>query len=307
MPRRLPPLNALLATDAVLRHGSVKKAAVELGVTAAAVSQHVKLLEQTLGASLLVRHPRGVSLTAEGERLMQPLAKGFDQLEEAVVPLVHSGRAVSVLLSTMPSLGRAWLVPLIPELQRRFPHLSLTVRTEAALVDFDESDVGLAIRYCSAPDRGLVAVRLFGETVAPVCAPALAHTTQARRGLSTLARLPLLHDTDAARHGTPFGWEDWTTRAELAQCPGLYFSDATLLLDAAEAGLGVALGRSPLVRSRLLSGHLSQPLSEQRPSARAYFVVTSRRQYRKPAVRDLFDWFASRADEWSALFEMPLG
>jgi|SRR6478736_2747239 len=306
MTRRLPPLNALLALDAVLRRGSVKKAALELGVTPAAVSQHVKALEGVLGTALLVRHPRGVSLTAEGERLLQPLAKGFDQLEEAVVPFSHPGRAVSVLLSTLPSLGRAWLVPLLPDVQRRFPQISLTVRTEAKLVDFDQSDVGLAIRYCAAPERGLISARLFGETIAPVCSPALAHTAEARRGLESLVKLPLLHDTDASRHGGPFGWEDWVPRAAVAQRPGLHFSDGTLLLDAAEAGLGVALGRSPLVHGRLLSGRLAQPLAEQRASTRAYFVVTSRRQYRRPAIRELFDWFAARAPEWSARFDEPL-
>ena len=306
MARRLPPLNSLLALDAVLRRGSIKKAAQELAVTPAAVSQHVKHLEQTLGLALLVRHARGVSLSAEGERLLQPLARGFDQLEEAVVPLSHPGRAVNVLLSTLPSLGRAWLVPLIPDLQRRFPHISLTIRTEPKLVDFDQSDVGLAIRYCASPERGLVSARLFGETVTPVCAPALAHTAEARRGLEGLARLPLLHDTDAARHGAPFGWEDWISRGAVGHHPGLYFSDATLLLDAAEAGLGVALGRSPLVRTRLLSGRLSQPLSEQRSSTRGYFAVTSRRQYRKPAIRELFDWFAGHASQWAGLFEEPL-
>jgi DNA-binding transcriptional LysR family regulator len=264
----------------------------------------VKLLEQTLGVALLVRHARGVSLTAEGERLLSPLAKGFDQLEEAVVPLLQPGRNVSVLMSTLPSLGRAWLVPLLEDLQRRFPQLSLTIRTEATLVDFDQSDVGLAIRYCAAPERGLVSARLFGETVAPVCSPALAHTAEARRGLEGLARLPLLHDTDASRHGAPFGWEDWIAREQVAQRPGLYFSDATLLLDAAEAGLGVALGRSPLVHSRLLGGRLAQPLAQQRDSARAYFAVTSRRQYKKPAVRELFDWFAGQAVQWSERFQL---
>jgi LysR family glycine cleavage system transcriptional activator len=303
MVRRLPPLNSLLAVDSVLRLGSVKRAARELGVTPAAVSQQVKLLEQTLGVALLVRHPRGITLTAEGERLLQPLAKGFDQLEEAVVPLQQPGRNVSVVLSTLPSLARAWLVPLIPDIQRRFPHTSLTVRTDPALVDFDQSDVALAVRYCAAPDRGLVSARLFGETVGPVCAPALAHTADARRGLEGLARLPLLHDTDAARHGAPFGWHDWAPRAAQGARPGLSFSDATLLLDAAEAGLGVALGRSALVRGRLLSGRLAQPWQEQRTSTRAYFVVSSRRQYKKPAVRELFDWFAARASEWSQAFE----
>jgi len=305
MARRLPPLNALLALDAVLRLGSVKKAARELAVTPAAVSQHVKGLEQNLGVTLLVRHPRGVSLTSEGERLLEPLARGFDQLEDAIIPLVHPGRAVSVVLSTLPSLGRAWLVPLIPELQRRFPQLSLLVRTEAKLVDFDQSEVGLAVRYCSAPERGLVSARLFGETVSPVCAPTLAHTEQARRGLGTLLKLPLLHDTDASRHGAPFGWADWAPRGELGQRAELSFSDGTLLLDAAEAGLGVALGRSPLVRTRLLTGRLVQPLDVSRASARAYFVVTSRRQYRRPAIRELFDWFAARAPEWSLQFEEP--
>lgn len=306
MARRLPPLNSLLALDAVLRRGSVKKAAQELAVTPAAVSQHVKVLEQMLGVALLIRHPRGVSLTVEGERLLQPLAKGFDQLEEAVIPLTQSGQRIGILLSTLPSLGRAWLVPLIPDLQRRFPHFTLTVRTETKLVDFDESDVGLAIRYCASPEAGLVAARLFGETVAPVCAPALAHTAEARHGLATLMRLPLLHDTDASRYGDPFGWQNWTLRSEARQIHGLYFSDASLLLDAAEAGLGVALGRSPLVHARLLSGRLSLPLAEQRPSSRAYFVVTSRRQYRKPAIRELFDWFAGHAAEWSAKFDQPL-
>jgi LysR family glycine cleavage system transcriptional activator len=305
MARRLPPLNALLALDAVLRRGSVRRAAEELRVTPAAVSQHLKHIESVLATELFVRHPRGISLTRAAERLLPALSRGFDALEEAVAPLVQPSRTVSIVLSIMPSLARAWLVPLLPELRRRLPHLDLTVRTEPSLVDFDRDEADLAIRYCTAPDRGLVAARLFGELVFPVCSPEFALGPHPLKDPAQLEAQPLLHDTDAAKNGTQFDWDHWFAARglQLPRRAGLCFSDASLLLDAAEAGLGVALGRSPLVRTRLREGRLHRPFDVQLASDRAYFVVTSRQKHRRAPVRELFDWFASQGPEWSQEME----
>lgn len=304
MARRLPPLNALLALEAVLRKGSVKQAARELSVTPAAVSQQIRNIERAFGLDLLIRHPRGVSLTVEAERLRPQLAHGFDLLEEAVAPLSHASKPSKVIVSIMPSLGRAWLVPYLPELRARLPHLELVVRTETTLVDFDRDEVGLSIRYCREPERGLVAHRLFGELIFPVCSPALAHGPKPLKTLDDLRAFPLLHDLDAPRHGAVFGWDGWLPSAHArSPAPSFAFSDASLLLDAAEADLGVALGRSPLVLSRLRAGRLVRPLPDARPSERAYFVVTSRRQYRRPPVRDLFDWLTAQSEQFRVAFE----
>jgi LysR family transcriptional regulator, glycine cleavage system transcriptional activator len=281
MPRRLPPLNALLALDAVLRNSSVRKAALELGVTAAAVSQHIKHLETLLGTELFVRHPRGISLTLTAERLLPALARGFDALEEAVLPLTHPARSANVTISILPSLGRAWLLPLLPEVRRRLPHLDLTVRTDPTLADFNQEEVSLAIRYCRVPERGLVAQRLFGELVFPVCSPQLFHGAPALRQFSDLVHFPLLHDTDAARFGAPFDWDSWFSEVPLPtpHAAGLCFSDGSLLLDAAEASLGVALGRSPLVRSRLREGRLLCPFAIKKRPEPPFLVEGQVRSY----------------------------
>lgn len=305
MTRRLPSLNGLVALEAALRHRSVRRAAVELRVTPAAVSQRIKHMEAALGVSLLVRHARGVSLTSAGERFLPQLARGLDALEELVHAASQSARSVSVVITTLPSLGRSWLLPLLPELRRRFPNVEFTLRTEATLVDFDQSEVTLGIRYCAVPEAGLVSLRLFGETVFPVCAPQLLHGKIPLRSLDDLGQHCLLHDADAARNGPPFAWADWlpSQANQSLRSPGVTFTDASLLLDAAEAGLGVALARSPIVRARLLAGRLVTPFAEQRGTGRSYFVVTSRRQYRKGVVRELFDWFAGQAADWTVLFD----
>jgi len=298
MPRRLLlPLNTLVALEAALRTGSISAAAKELGVTPAAVSQHIKSLEETYEIGFFERRAKGLAITAAGRRLLPRLSECFDALEVATAHLVYPSNEADMALSVLPSLAKAWVMPLLPSMQQRFPEIAWSVLTETRMANFKDDDVDLAIRYCVAPESTLVSQRLFGEDVFPVCSPALALDLPRVPTLHDIAACPLLHDLDAAGRGDAFDWDLWfdaagIDRDERAECR---FSDAALLLDAAEAGLGVALGRSPLVASRLREGRLVRLGMEVRASTRSYFVVTSRRNHRRAAVREVFDWFVQAA------------
>jgi LysR family glycine cleavage system transcriptional activator len=297
MPRHLPPLNALVALEATLRRQSIRRAAEELGVTAAAVSQHIKNLEEQYGIALLARHARGVSLTQGAKTLLPGLTRAFDEVEIAARPLVKKGQVARVTLSLLPALARCWLVPRLALLQRSAPHLELTVRAEAHFVDFERDEVDLAIRYCPAPPSHLHTVRLFGEEIFPVCSPALLHRVGLPAGADDLTRFPLLHDVDAEPHQPHIGWSRWFEEVGLSMPPGphLHCNDSSTLLEAAVQGLGLALGRTPLASELLRRGALVCPWPAKKVSDRSYFLVGPRRAFRRPAVQLLAEWLTAQA------------
>lgn len=297
MGRRSLPLNALVALEATLRRQSIRRAAEELGVTPAAVSQHIKNLEVQYGVQLLARHARGVSLTQAAQGMLPGLTRAFDEVEAASRPLLKKGQPARVTLSLLPALARCWLVPRLALLQRSAPHLELTVRAEAHFVDFERDEVDLAIRYCPAPPSHLHTVRLFGEEILPVCSPALLHRIGLPTSAGDLARFPLLHDVDAEPHQPHIGWSRWFEDAGVPapSGPHLHCNDSSTLLEAAVRGLGLALGRTPLASELLRRGELVCPWPAKKVSDRSYFLVGPRRALRRPAVQLLSEWLTAQA------------
>ena len=215
MPRRLPPLNALRAFEAAARHGAIAKAAEELSVTPSAVSEQVRLLEARLDVKLFHRRAQGVTLTSEGAALLPGLTDAFDRLAAVGESLGERRKRTRVVVSLLPSLAAAWLVPRLPELRVDLPGIELHVRAERLLVDFTREDVDLAIRFASGPFRDLEARRLMGETVFPVCSPTLAYGQRPLHRFNDLRRHTLLHDTDAHPRQPWMSWPAWFAREGL--------------------------------------------------------------------------------------------
>ena len=186
--RPLPPLTALRAFEAAARHGNFVKAAAELGVTAGAVSQHIKGLEERLGLTLFRRLARGVRLTEAGRAYLPGIADGFDRLARATLQVHESGLAGRLTLTVLPSFAAGWLVRRLPAFRARHPDIDLVIRSERQTVDLHRDEADLAIRYGLGDFANLEATHLMREEIFPVCAPALLNADPPLRAPADLMR-----------------------------------------------------------------------------------------------------------------------
>jgi LysR family glycine cleavage system transcriptional activator len=296
--RRLPPLNALRAFEAAARLGSFVAAAAELRVSAAAVSQQVRRLEAYLDTPLFQRLPRGLVLTEQGRDYLPELTAGFALLAESTVR-VRARRADGLLtLTTLAGFANGWLLPRLHRFRERAPRIDLVVRTSRELLDFRRDAIDLAIRFAAAPGRGLQGEVLVREELFPVASPQLFRGGRVPDSLAEVADYPLLHDTDAHPQQPWLGWRGWFERAGLPAAKvarGPQFSDSVVLIGAAVAGLGIAIGRAPHVAPLLARGQLVRVTRESWLSPWSYYLTAPPAHFRRPAVRAFVDWATQEA------------
>jgi LysR family glycine cleavage system transcriptional activator len=261
------PLHILPGFAAAARSGNLTRAAQSLHLTVSALSHQIRALEERLGRRLFERGPRGVVLTADGERLLAQVGPHLEALEQALRPFAPR-RDDTLTVTVMPSMASAWLVPRLGGFLAAHPQLELNLLSSERLVDFErEPEIDAALRMGAGRWPGVTAEHLLDETLVPVASPALLR----KHGVptdATLHRWPLLGER--GEH-----WPRWFARHGGHQ-PARYvahFDDLESLHRAAVEGMGVALAR--MVRSRLLieSGQLVV-LSERRlPSDYAHYLV----------------------------------
>lgn len=293
MARRLPPLNALRAFEASARLGSFVAAAAELRVSPAAVSQQVRRLEQYLDTHLFKRLARGLTLTEQGRDYLPELSAGFDLLGESTARL-RAKRADGLLtLTTLAGFANGWLLPRLHRFRERAPRIDVVLRTSRHVLDFRRDAIDLAIRFAPAPGRELHGELLCCEELFPVASPRLFGGGRMPDTLAALADYPLLHDTDAGPEQPWLGWRGWFERAGLATSVagrGTQFSDSDVLIGAALAGLGIAIGRAPHVTPLLARGQLVRVTQESWMAPWNYYLVAPPAHFRRPVVRTFVDW-----------------
>ena len=301
MRRPLPALNALRTFEAVARLASFSRAAAELGVTPAAVSHQVKVLEEQLGQRLLTRTSRRVEVTAAGSALAQAVAEALDGLAAAVGRLKGRPRENRLLVSTSPSLGSKWLVPRLERFSQQHPEADVRIEVSSALVEFGE-DVDLALRFGAGSYPGLAAERLFDEVIFPVCSPKLLRRGPPLNEPEDLRRHTLIHYDWQAQGIVWPDWQMWLLAAGVRGVDterGLHFGMGNLALQAAIDGQGVALGDSTLVSDDLAARRLVRPfaLSLQAPLGFAYHLVYPAAALEKPLAAAFRDWLLAEAAE----------
>lgn len=297
MRRRLPPLNALRAFEAAARHGSFALAAEELAVTPAAVSQQVKALEALLDVALFRRLPRGLVLTDAGRAYLPGLSDGLDRLAAATAHLREGRMSGVVSVTSLASFAAGWLVPRLSDFRRQYPGIDLRIDTSRHIVDFAREDIDLAIRFGAGPFPGLEALHLLDEEIFPVASPALLHGAQPLNSFADLQHHVLLHDVDAHPKQPWMFWKAWFARERLdaaAASRGLFFTDSNVLITAAVAGQGVALGRSPLLGEHLAKGRLVRLFDRSWKAEWSYYVVAPAAQLKRPLVRAFVDWLLTQ-------------
>ena len=298
---RLPSLNALRAFEAVARLGSVSLAGDALSVTPGAVSRHIKELESDLGVSVVERDGRGVRLTANGKHLKNGLYPAFDMINRAVLRTRRDPRRRRLLVAVVPLFATSWLMARLDRFSRQAPKVDVIVAdrfSEAAVADAD-----IVIEWGAFESMADVdAERLTHELVFPVCSP---ETCPNR----TLAGATLVH-----RHNFPnrYDFPDWPiflgavgleTLEGVDPRAGVSVSGG-LIMDAARAGMGVALANTTIAHDDLAVGRLVCPVSQTMETDIGYWLLTSKAVKERSEVKAFRAWLL---DELAGSVGQPTG
>jgi LysR family glycine cleavage system transcriptional activator len=274
MSDRLPPLSSLRAFEAVARRLSFSRAAEDLHVTPGAVSQQIRFLEQHLGETLFERTRRSVTLTETGMKILPDIQSGLDTLSRALSSKAASYSAKGLTISVAPSFAAKWLLPRLADFSDQHPDIDLRISATVALADFKRDKVDLAIRLGRGNYGDLHSELLFGESLAPLCSPAVLAAKGRLRQPDDLRKHRLLHDTSIPGESEQSSWERWLSLAGARHVPahrGTRFSLADLAMQAAIDGAGVVLGRMVLAEGDLAAGRLVRPFKVILPLDVSYF------------------------------------
>lgn len=255
--RSVPSLNALVVLEAAARHRSFTSAGVELGVTQAAVSRQVAMLEEELAVQLFTRRHRAIEPTTACELLAASLAMSFATIADSVEMVRLDQRQEVVTIGATLAFSSLWLLPHLGEFRKRYPSTQIRVVSQDARFNLNSGEVDLIVRYGSPPFQDGVVVASRTDEVFPVCSPNYASRVDDFADAVRHARCELIaHDVPERSW---YGWQDWFARAGLAVGrpePALRFNHYSDALQAARSGHGVALGWGVLVQRDLLDGSL---------------------------------------------------
>jgi LysR family transcriptional regulator, glycine cleavage system transcriptional activator len=286
-------LGFLAGFEAAARTLSFTLAAAELNLTQSAISRQIKALEEALGVVLFERFNRRLALTEAGEALRRTVGGMLRDLDEGLADLAPLPASNEVSVTTSISFASLWLVPQLAEFRRKHPSVEVRISADNSIVDLRAKRIDLAVRFCRPDMPPAGAVPLFGEEVFPVCAPGLLKDpTHPLRTPRDLAHHVLLSTSDV--NLTP--WLDWSQWLVANGAPGLkpahtlVLSHYDQLISAAVDGVGVALGRTPLIQRFTDLGKLVAPFRGRAASPRNYFLVTRPGQAQTPAVKAFAEW-----------------
>jgi LysR family glycine cleavage system transcriptional activator len=277
--RSLPPLNALRAFETSGRRLSFRAAAQELGVTQGAVAQQVRALEEHLGVSLFLRHPRGLALTQSGAAYLVDVTRAFDTLAESTGRLL--ARPDRVTISVTPTVAAKLLIPHLGELYADLPGVELRTLATEAISDFDRDQVDIAVRLTRTPFAvDVEAQLLFRQELVAVASRALVGDLSLPLSIEQLRSFPLLHD--AHDHWAKF-------LGVKGKLPGAVFNQTALALDAAMAGQGIALACRTFVAADLKAGRLIQ-VAEAGIMGPDYYLVRKRLPAPSKTASAVWNW-----------------
>lgn len=244
----LPPLLALRAFEAVARHLSFIKAAVELSVTQSALSHQVHKLEQHLGKPLFIRRTRAIDLTLDGQHYYDQIRPALEAIGAATRSQRAAPSAGLLRIGVLASFATLWLAPRLADFFQRYPHIQVELLPAIQLANVATAEVDLAIRYGKGDWPDVQATRLMAEILSPVCSPGF-KAMQAPHGALLMA----------TSH-RPFEWTDWSAhyQVDLGPYPRVMLHDYNIVVEASVAGQGIAMGRHRLIERRLQDGSLVQ-------------------------------------------------
>ena len=296
-----PPLIAVRAFEAAARHLSFIGAADELSVTPAAISHHIKRLEESLGQRLFERSNRSVRLTRIGLQLSRRVSSILAELDESLLEAA-SGHGDRLRVTALPSLAVKWLMPRLDGFERLHPDIDLNIDASDALANPETDSFDIALRYGLGSYPGLAVERLMSADVVAVCSPALlASEVVLLRAPADLRHHRLLHDSTHGRFNASDipNWRLWlqkTGSIDVDGSRGPVFGSIHLAIDAAVSARGIALAPYPLVMADIQAGRLVNVFPEiVMPNPYAFWIARPPAQAEDPSSVAFWTWAASEA------------
>ncbi len=284
-------LSYLTTFALVAKHASFTQAAHELNITVGAVSQQMRLLEQQIGFALFTRHSRGITLTSKGSILSNTLNTHLEPIAQTLQQLMQTASdPKEVKLKLTPSFAYKWLMPRLKYFYNQHPDISVLTYAEGGLVHIDNTSVDLTIDYGQLPYYQDDAIELFTEQLIPVMSPDYyRQLTQGTSHNDFWQQATLLHDAmpyrDADKHSE---WQYWLAQHQISTNyhGGHFFNRTDMAMAAAEAGLGVAMARSALIKEEVNRKKLIAPFGSLEAKA-GYFLL---QHTDNASVRQFKDW-----------------
>lgn len=280
-------MSSLRAFEASARHLSFSRAAEELNITQSAVSRQMRMLEGLLRLKLFHRIRQRLALTEAGAAYVPAVRECLSRLEAATLELLsHQGTGGVLNLAILPTFGTRWLIPRMPSFARAHPQVTVNFATRAVVFDFAHERLDAAIHFGDAAWPGVIAHRLMGEEVVPICTPMLA-----RKRLRTVN--DLAHHTLLQHATRPHAWVEWLATVDapgVNPLKGPRFEHFSMVIQAAVAGLGVGILPRFLIESELASGALVVPFDRPVRSTHAYYLVYPEQKRDLPALKAFREW-----------------
>jgi LysR family transcriptional regulator, glycine cleavage system transcriptional activator len=281
-----PPLHALQAFVAIARTKNLTRAAAQLNLTVSALSHQMRALEQRLNQRLLLRGPRGVTMTALGERLLENVAPHIEGIER-VFSRLRERNADALTISALPSFSSSWLMPRLPAFMAQHPALEFNLQTSVALVDFEREPVDAALRLGGGNWPDLTAEHLFEEWIVPMASPKLFGRRRKPKP-DEMGNWPLIGESDDDNKR----WRRWFAQygGTLPRRYAASFTDAELLHKAAAEGIGIVLGRLILAKPLIDNGSLVVLTQERMPAGYSHYLVYPERSAQHPPLLAFRAW-----------------
>ncbi|PZU68052.1 MAG: LysR family transcriptional regulator [Sphingobium sp.] len=286
----MPPLSAIRVFEAAARLENFTAAAQELGMTQAAVSYQVKLLEERLGISLFQRTGRKVALTEKGREIAPILTRAFDQMRQGFAALTQDHSAV-LSISCTNSFAHLWLAPRIGAFQMRHPNLAVRIMADDAVVDLARDGIDLAVRGGKGEWPGLEAKLLTHNRLVPMCSPAWRDRYGPVADAQALHALPRLSPDD-------MWWHEWFAamgvEADPADGPpGIALDSQVMEGRAAIAGQGVAILNHFLWKAEVEAGQLVEAVPSYVREIASYWLVYPPHARNTPKIKAFRDWISA--------------
>ena len=308
MRRKIPGSDLLIAFETAARHQSFTRAAEELSLTQSAVCRQILALEDMLGVQLFNRVKKRVSLSEAGQLYARQVRENLKRIEHDTLSLMaHRGMGGVVELAVIPTFATRWLIPRLADFKARYPGITLDLTTRADPFLFHDTPFDAAIHFGDPVWPGAVIEYLFGEKIVPVCHPSLIGKTRAESQYApdapdapvapvapaALERLPLLHQSSR-----PDAWRQWFEIAGLSNVNamgGSRYELFSMLVEAAKAGLGVALVPRFFVVNEVAAGELIIPCAQILENPRSYYLVYPEDRAESAPLQIFCEWLRGQA------------
>lgn len=292
MKRVLPPLNPLRMFEVAARHVSFTHAAAELGVSQAAVSRQVAVLESWLKVPLFERLHSELRLTETGERYLAAIRGGFDVIDAATQDARATRTKGTLQIRACATFAKYWLAPRLPRFADAHPNIVVNLTTTVLPTTFEGTALDCAIRFGDGKWSGLSTIKLIDDALAPVCNPAMPAGTAALYRPKDIPNFRVLQ----SRHRRQ-DWIDWCTFTGVRLNPGktITLENSSKIYQAAREGVGIAMGQIRLLEDQLNAGELLMPIDDVLERPLGYHFVTPAHVRPQANLRTLRDWLVDEA------------